>query len=1584
MKKSAEHTKRFPPRAGSLALLGAIFSIALAPLLLPAEASADGRIGGPSEFPAVALPGGLWAPQGIAVSASEGGALYTSDDFIGRVSEFEAGGAFDRAFGWGVVPGAATGTGDLQAGSPQVTNVTTTFGSFNTGFFGVGKILSGPGIPPGDEIEHVSGSGITLAEPAEQNGTGVALSVAVGPGNVPVNDVQELTVPASGGEFNLTFRSPDPGHTTETTTPLAVNATESKPSPAEVQTALSALPNIGPGNVSVSGGPADAAGSHPYLIEFKGRYADTNVRRLQVTESSLSGGAPSAEATVVKRTEGAGVLETCTTECMIASSEEGSGESGNDVGFGTQPGRFNHSKAIAIDNDPSSSSYGDVYVVDQRNFRVEKYDREGHFLLMFGGQVNKTKVEEGKPAAEQDLCTAGELEAGDVCGAGVPGSGPSEFAKGWDQQGNNSLAVGPDGTVYVGDRGRIEEFEPSGAFSGAVTLPLGGGEEPTFVNALAVDSNGDIYAHSETSTCCRVPGVREFGPGPAHALLRTLAPELEEETHLAIDGAGDLFLSEHQGPEGSELFFRAFKPNGALYAEFSSDQVVPFPLARVGQANIYGLAFGDAAEKLYATTSYTTGSAGEEHHFAYIAEIEPPRPGAPRVSNLDVKDLQPKTATLNAVVNPEQFDTTYQFQWISQKDYEADGNSFGAGTESAPSTPEDLGSVSRQDKVETAVSGLEVGTTYRWRVVAQNSEGEAKPEATFETLPAMSIRRFTTRLVGPEEVVLEGEGANNNSLNAGHWQVCLGAEAGIEPSDYSLGCKEGQLAGGSSVFEAIEATFTHLQPNTVYHYKLFAENENTELGHPQESADQTFETELSASEEREVEDCPANGTVHGELKSTLREENHSTALPDCRAYEQVSPVDKNGYGVSNGLLSNGGSTGNQLSPSGERARFPSTGAFAGTTEMASSNGNEYIAHRTPAGWRTEPTLSFFAGPNALSLMWEFNAELSSWLMRSFPKPQAGSSPTEPAEMTLYQHRSDGSVASASTPLRSAEGVSREGYFLDPVAQSGDLSRLFIGANYPLLEGDPRPFQQNENDRIYEVSGAGGPSPSLRLVAEVPPVLHGNFCNLSERSPANVWASEDGSTFIYTQPLPINLSAVSCDLNPYAVFARIAGGAPIQLSAQSPTQCSSGHPCFNAAAASASFDGVSPDGKLAWFTTTQPLINSDTDKTADLYLARLEGGQLTELVQASAGEANSDHPTPGQGAGFQGLVKLSPDGSHIAFVASGVLTANPDPATGESAAPGSANLYVYDANSEELKFVARLDAGPSNLWTPQTKGRRAQFTPDGRYLLFEGNGQLTADDTDSVKDVYRYDFQTGQLIRLSFGRRGNDANGNDDAFPAQLPPVDLPSEQMPNGIAEDASRAISADGSTAIFETPAPLVSRDTNEGKEPNCNPGHTGCDVYEWEEDGHGTCTEVGGCVSLVSDGTYIQGANEAVISASGRDISFHTGAGLAPADVDGAPDIYDARSGGGFPLTAPPPACKSAENCHGTPSGEGLAINPASETNQSGGNGAQVLHCAKGKHKVKRGSEVRCVPNHRRKHRKHHKHGHRRSARRNQGGRK
>ena len=1665
------------PRRHSLVAFCAMEVLALLSALafLPAVASADGRIGGPNEFPESVLAGGINSPVGVAVSNKEDGDVYITDGSANeRVDQFTEAGTFVRAFGWGIVPGAVAGTGDVAAGSTAISNVITTAGTFNAGFFGVGKIITGPGIPAGDEIAGVEPTEIKLLKPAFGSGKGVSLSVAEGPGNVPTNETQELTLHATSGTFTLRFRSPEPAATELTTAAIPYNAPAT--GSGSVQEALESLSTIGAGNVSVSEGPGDAEGTHPYLITFEGRYADTNVRKLTPNDVSLAGGNPSSTVTVTTPVEGEGVLETCTTVCMEQSSEEFSGQSGNGSGFGAGIGQLINADEIAVDNDESSSSYGDLYVIDQENFRIEKFTSSGQFLLMFGGGVDQGPHHPG------NLCSPQYVAEGDDCGAGAPGSGPGFFAEvsgrqRWSEEGSNSIAVGPDGTVYVGDFERIQEFEPDGSYKGELSVP-----KAQFISSLAVDSAEHVYANSRAINALQFVHKPEHGQagkgtftltfkgqttvalpsnasaGEIQSALEalstvgsgnvTVAANQEEEiifervnptaevefigglartnvpamtasnasvevlvsgadnelvklgqsgeilqkydenghpTHIALDEAGNLYVTEGQG---ENFQFRTFKPDGTLSAVFNSDQVTAACEFCDGAS---GIAVGDVAGKLYATARAPEGP--------HIAVIPLPTLGPPTVAKEEATDVQPTTATLHGIVNPRGFDTEYHFEYVDQASFETQGGFSSPNTHLGPSAA--LGSINREDLAQEAISGLSTGTRYHYRIVAESHCNEGNPteicvtngtDETLETLPPTSIRNFTTQTVGPEVVTIKAE-LNPNGQSA-VYTIRLGESAG----NYNLDSSEGTLPLGNE-FEAVTATFTGLQPNAEYHYQLIAVSANSEEA---ESADLTFTTERSSAEEREAENCP---------NTNLREQNNSVSLPDCRAYERITPTDKRGGEAVPG--------GFQLSPSGERMSYVSVGAFSGA--QANEAFINYVAHRTEGGWISQAVLGrpapFGTEPVGFGAGFAgeyFSSDLNRWIFTEIPGRNSGEAHGATTGY-LSMGFADGSYLLHATPtITLLEGGERPIYaFLEVQGSADDLSRFYIATGSRLLPSpeDPRPDDESGNgqfSRIYEVSGADGPSPSISLVAEVPlglpsptgaPSHAQTGCSIDGEgmNPRTTrLTSADGKTLFYTIPIEEAAEAFCGNgtPNPIGLFARIGATAPIQLNAPPPAQCSSPHPCVGGALATPTYYGASPDGSRAWFTTTQPLINSDTDTTKDLYLAKLENGHLSELVQVSAGEATPSHPNPGEGAGVKGVVETSQDASHVAFVATGVLTTGSN-SNGDSAEQGAYNLYVSGPQSGEVKFVARICSGakksgslpdlacPADLqngengfgeendnamWLPGTGPAAAHFTPDGRYLLFTSFGRLASGDTDSVRDAYRYDFQTGQLIRVSVGHNGNDGNGNDDLYPVEIGHHAARGAE-PDELAEDGFRSISADGSIVVFSTAAPLVSHDTNAAAQPGCGQHTTGCDVYEWEEQGHGTCTESGGCISLVSDGVNPQGASNPVISPSGLDIIFGTRRGLVAGDTDGIGDAYDARVDGGFPPLPPKQQCGSGESCHPPTHGEGTSPVIGSESIVTSGNQKGSLQCATGRHKERKHGQVRCVPNRRKKHhRKHH----------------
>ena len=150
---------------------------------------------------------------------------------------------------------ALEGLTSIGAGNITVTGTSTT--SFTATFAGTLVGINQPAI---------TGSGASL--------TGSRVDCSITRAAIAkANEKQQVAIDgtASGGTFTLTFNS-------ETTTSIAYNA-----SAATVQTALEGLATPVPGDVTVTG----SAGG-PWLVEWKGAYANTNVAEMTAT-SSLTG-----------------------------------------------------------------------------------------------------------------------------------------------------------------------------------------------------------------------------------------------------------------------------------------------------------------------------------------------------------------------------------------------------------------------------------------------------------------------------------------------------------------------------------------------------------------------------------------------------------------------------------------------------------------------------------------------------------------------------------------------------------------------------------------------------------------------------------------------------------------------------------------------------------------------------------------------------------------------------------------------------------------------------------------------------------------------------------------------------------------------------------------------------------------------------------------------------------------------------------------------------------------------------------------------------------------------------------------------
>jgi hypothetical protein len=694
----------------------------------------------------------------------------------------------------------------------------------------------------------------------------------------------------------------------------------------------------------------------------------------------------------------------------------------------------------------------------------------------------------------------------------------------------------------------------------------------------------------------------------------------------------------------------------------------------------------------------------------------------------------------------------------------------------------------------------------------------------------------------------------------------------------------------------------------------------------------------------------------------------SASLPDCRAYEMVSPPDKGGQGILPGAQDQ-----LEVAPDGAHVFAESFGIFAGAgSALLLGEGLPYQFARGASSWATT-SLAPPGGLNGLGPSGTLTAELQ----------ELGSSESLNARLFLY---TDSGALTEIGPA--GGGATMEG-------GSADLSRLVLDASLNL------PFDHTVGGQhLYQYVGTGNAEPAMVAVSGGPGSTEligrcGAWAGAVDSNqgvgatqPGTEYnaVSEDGETVFftvghgneyeapYTHSSCSNGSETGTAPKTSELYARLHGSETVWVSEP---ECNPASACHNVAtdaytssseadAARVVFEGASADGSRVFFSTTQQLVNSDTDTTNDLYeydFRKPAGERLTQVSAGGSGDA-----TPGSGAKLEGVSRVSEDGSHVYFVAQGRLTTEPN-GQGASAVAGADNLYVHEPDpskpgESKTAFVAELCSGAHRsagaidsrcsesltsglndffLWSSTSKtdvGRLVQATPDGRFFLFVSRARLTAEDTQTngAAQLFRYDAQTGGLARISVGEGGFNSNGNPSGAPIEVGATIATTGYTSGGsttpLGGAFNRTMSDDGSYVFFESPVALTAGALNDvvvSDTVNVFGNHViifAENVYEYHA-GH---------VYLLSDGrdtAHNEVESDVTLlgtDSTGQDAFFTTADPLVPQDIDTEVDVYDARVGGGYP--PPPQHVCTGDECKGAASAPPPAPIAASVTFTGPGN--------------------------------------------------
>jgi hypothetical protein len=492
----------------------------------------------------------------------------------------------------------------------------------------------------------------------------------------------------------------------------------------------------------------------------------------------------------------------------------------------------------------------------------------------------------------------------------------------------------------------------------------------------------------------------------------------------------------------------------------------------------------------------------------------------------------------------------------------------------------------------------------------------------------------------------------------------------------------------------------------------------------------------------------------------------SAKLPDCRAYELVTPADLTGFFVPGrsgfeGFATSMTLTGDDFSwtlLNGSRAGDEANGQFT-----------FYKATRGPSGW-----VNTRFGPSAVqaqgSAPSSFNGNHEFFVVAV--QSNRGGTLAAGCCLTYWIRYPDGSyhlLGEGTVPTVADTDGFENGLIDDPGAQIDWIStegdhQIFASLAKLTPEAPDEPTNE-----IFDRTPSG-----LRLVSLLPGDVP---------SPGGTYfagASLDGSTVLF--------ESGGNTFNEGSLYARLDNARTIELA--------------SAAAGEIQPGGVSADGSEAFF---------------------VQGGEIYRYDFASEKAFPILNPGPGDAI----MSYVSPDFSHVLFISESELvpgkgeTGSPNLYVWDR----TGVQFVAKLDPEDLVHGDTVSGTARGLafWTPSYRpgaaatntfpsAVAARSTPDGRIFAFESKAELTNHPTNGHFAIYRFDTSSEALVCVSCGP-ANPETSSDSGFilrevapevPSLSPMFDLPN--------------LSSDGEAIVFETADSLLPRDVNGA-----------LDVYQW-----------------------------------------------------------------------------------------------------------------------------------------------------------